>query len=150
MGTVYVDADACPVKKIIVQQAKARGIAVVMLADTSHVLHDDYAQVITVPKGRDSVDFRLVTLLHAGDIVVTQDIGVAAMALGKGARCVNPNGLIYTNSNIDMLLYMRHENSRARRSGHYTAVPARTKQDEDAFRRAFCALLDEIQEGERI
>ncbi len=146
--TVYVDADACPVKQIVVQQAKVRGIAVVMLTDTSHVLHEDYAQVITVPKGRDSVDFRLVTLVHRGDIVVTQDIGVAAMVLGKGARCINQNGFVYTNSNIDMLLYTRHENSRARRSGHYTAVPPRTKQDDEAFRRAFCAMLDKIQEGE--
>lgn len=146
--TIYVDADACPVKKIIVQQAKKRAIPVVMLIDTSHELQDDYAQVITVAKGPDSVDFKLVTLVHSGDLVVTQDTGVAAMALGKGAQCINQNGLMYTNSNIDMMLYTRHENSRARRRGHYTAVPARTKQDDEAFCRAFCALLDKTQEGD--
>ena len=80
---ILVDADACPVKEIIVRQAKKRGIPVVMLLDTSHILNDGYSKVITVDKGRDSVDIRLANLLEAGDIVVTQDFGVAALALGK-------------------------------------------------------------------
>lgn len=80
--TVLVDADACPVKRIIVEEARRRGVPVTMLTDTSHVLREDYAAVVTVEKGRDSVDFKLVTLCGAGDVVVTQDYGVAAMALG--------------------------------------------------------------------
>ena len=79
--TVLVDADACPVKRIIVEEARRRGVPVTMLTDTSHVLREDYAAVVTVEKGRDSVDFKLVTLCGAGDVVVTQDYGVAAMAL---------------------------------------------------------------------
>ena len=97
--TVLVDADACPVKRIIVEEARRRGVSVTMLTDTSHVLREDYAAVVTVEKGRDSVDFKLVTLCGAGDVVVTQDYGVAAMALGRGARCLNQNGLLYTNGN---------------------------------------------------
>ena len=118
--TVLVDADACPVKRIIVEEARRRGVSVTMLTDTSHVLREDYAAVVTVEKGRDSVDFKLVTLCGAGDVVVTQDYGVAAMALGRGARCLNQNGLLYTNGNIEQLLYTRHENGKARRRGHYT------------------------------
>ena len=95
--TVLVDADACPVKRIIVEEARRRGVPVTMLTDTSHVLREDYAAVVTVEKGRDSVDFKLVTLCGAGDVVVTQDYGVAAMALGRGARCLNQNGLLYTH-----------------------------------------------------
>ena len=140
--TVFVDADACPVKEIIVRTCKKRNIPVTMLIDTSHVLNDGYSTVITVEKGRDSADFKLVTLCKANDIVVTQDYGVAAMALGKGAVCLNQNGLIYTNGNIDELLYKRHENSKARRRGHYTAIPKRTEADDTAFSTAFCALLD--------
>ena len=87
--TVLVDADACPVKRIIVEEARRRGVPVTMLTDTSHVLREDYAAVVTVEKGRDSVDFKLVTLCGAGDVAVTQDYGVAAMALGRGARCLN-------------------------------------------------------------
>ena len=79
------------------EEARRRGVPVTMLTDTSHVLREDYAAVVTVEKGRDSVDFKLVTLCGAGDVVVTQDYGVAAMALGRGARCLNQNGLLYTN-----------------------------------------------------
>lgn len=140
--TVLVDADACPVKDIIVREAKRRSIPVTMLIDTSHVLRDAYATVVTVEKGRDSADFKLVTLCHAGDIVVTQDYGVAAMALGKGARCINQNGLLFTNSNIDTLLYTRHENRKARQHGRYTPIPKRTTADDSAFCTAFTALLD--------
>ena len=96
-----------------------------MLTDTSHVLREDYAAVVTVEKGRDSVDFKLVTLCGAGDVVVTQDYGVAAMALGRGARCLNQNGLLYTNGNIEQLLYTRHENGKARRRGHGHGVRTR-------------------------
>ena len=140
--TILVDADACPVKQIVVEQAKKRSIPVIMLIDTSHVLKDDYATVITVEKGHDSVDFKLVTLCKAGDIVVTQDYGVAAMALGRGAKCINQDGLLYTNGNIDGLLYKRHQNSKARRRGHYTQIPKRKPADDDAFCLAFCTLLD--------
>ena len=145
--TVFVDADACPVKEWIVRACKSRKIPVTMLIDTSHVLNDGYSTVITVEKGRDSADFKLVTLCKANDVVVTQDYGVAAMALGKGARCINQNGLLYTNSNIDELLYKRHENGKARRRGRYTAIPKRTEADNAAFDKAFCALLDAGKES---
>ena len=133
---------------IIVEEARRRGVPVTMLTDTSHVLREDYAAVVTVEKGRDSVDFKLVTLCGAGDVVVTQDYGVAAMALGRGARCLNQNGLLYTNGNIEQLLYTRHENGKARRRGHYTPVPKRTPADDEAFRRALSAMLDEGKKNE--
>lgn len=138
---IFVDADACPVKEIIVQEAKARGVPVTMLLDTSHVLQSDYATIITVEKGHDSADFKLVTLCSKGDVVVTQDYGVAAMALGKGAFCINQNGSYYTNSNIDELLYSRHESGKARRHGKYTPIPKRTADNDAAFRVAFRKLL---------
>ena len=141
--TIFVDADACPVKAEILAAARPRKLPVTMLVDSSHVLNDGYSTVITVDKGRDSVDFKLITLCKAGDVVVTQDYGVAAMALGKGAVCINQNGLLFTNSNIDELLYTRHEHSKARRRGHYTAIPKRTAADNAAFLAAFCRLLDE-------
>lgn len=80
---ILVDADACPVKEQIVRLAKKRGIAVVMVIDNTHVLSDGYSTVITVDKARDSADIKLANLMERGDVVVTQDFGVAAMALGK-------------------------------------------------------------------
>ena len=140
---ILVDADACPVKEIIVRVAKKRNIPVVMLIDTSHQLYDGYSEIITVDKQADSVDFALMGLLGGGDIAVTQDYGLAAMVLGKGARAVNQNGLVYTNENIDKLLMERHIGQKVRRGGGRTKGPAkRTKEDNARFEALFSEMLD--------
>jgi uncharacterized protein YaiI (UPF0178 family) len=140
---ILVDADACPVKEIIVRLAKQRNIPVTMLIDTSHELSDGYSTIITVDKEADSVDFALMGLLTRNDIVVTQDFGLAAMVLGKGARAVNQNGLVFTDENIDKLLMERHIGQKVRRGGGRTKGPSkRTKDDNDRFEAVFAALLD--------
>ena len=140
---ILVDADACPVKEIIVRVAKARNLPVTMLIDTSHQLNDGYSTVITVDKQSDSVDFKLMSLLTADDIVVTQDFGLAAMVLGKGAIAVNQNGLIFSNDNIDKLLMERHIGAKVRRGGGRTKGSAkRTKEDNERFEAAFINLLN--------
>ena len=142
---ILVDADACPVKEIIVRLAKQRSVPVTMLIDTSHQLSDGYSTVITVDKQADSVDFALMGLLTREDIVVTQDFGLAAMVLGKGARVVNQNGMIYTNDNIDKLLMERHIGAKIRRGSGRTKGPAkRTKEDNERFETAFEKLLGGI------
>ena len=128
---ILVDADACPVKEIIVRLAKQYGLPVTMLIDTSHELDDGYSRVITVDKARDSVDIALINLAQAGDIVVTQDYGVAAMALGKKAHAMNQNGLIYSDSNIDRLLFERHLGQKVRRAGGRTGNPRKRNREED-------------------
>jgi uncharacterized protein YaiI (UPF0178 family) len=142
---ILVDADACPVKQIIVRLAKARNIPVTMLIDTSHELNDGYSTIITVDKQADSVDYALMGLLARDDVVVTQDFGLAAMVLGKGAKVVNQNGLVYTNDNIDKLLMERHIGQKVRRSGGRTKGPAkRTKDDDERFEAAFEKLLNGV------
>jgi len=142
---ILVDADACPVKGIIVKLAKAKKIPVTMLTDTSHQLRDGYSQVITVDKAADSVDFALMGLLSSGDIVVTQDYGLAAMALGKRARVINQNGMVYTDENIDRLLMERHLGSKVRRGGGRTkGPPKRTKEDDARFEERFEMLLAKL------
>jgi len=139
---ILVDADACPVKQIIVRLAKERNIPVTMLIDTSHELSDGYSTVITVDKQADSVDYALMGLLTREDIVVTQDFGLAAMVIGKGAKAVNQNGLIYTDENMDKLLLERHIGQKVRRSGGRTKGPAkRSKEDDAHFEAAFVQLL---------
>ncbi len=139
---ILVDADACPVKKIIVRLAKQHNIPVIMLIDTSHELSDGYSTVITVDKQADSVDYALMGLLTREDIVVTQDFGLAAMIIGKGARAINQNGLIFTDANMDKLLLERHIGQKIRRSGGRTKGPAkRTKDDDARFEAAFERLL---------
>ena len=140
---ILVDADACPVKEIIVRLAKQWQIPVTMLIDTSHQLNDDYSTVITVDKAADSVDYALMGLLARDDVVVTQDYGLAAMVLGKGAKVINQNGMIYTNDNIDKLLMERHIGAKVRRGGGRTKGPAkRTKEDNERFETAFAKLLE--------
>ena len=140
---ILVDADACPVKEIIVRLAKQRNIPVTMLIDTSHQIKDGYSTVISVDKQADSVDFALMGLLAHTDVVVTQDYGLAAMVLGKGARAINQNGMIYANDNIDKLLMERHIGAKARRGGRRTKGPAkRTKEDNERFEAVFAKVLD--------
>ncbi len=140
---ILVDADACPVKEIIVSVAKLKKIPVIMLIDTSHVLKDGYSEIITVDKAKDSVDFALIKRAKSGDIVVTQDFGVAAMALSVGAYPLNQNGLIFTDDNIDSLLYERHISQKIRRSGGRTSShPKRTKDDDIKFNEALLKMID--------
>ncbi|HEX3026126.1 MAG TPA: YaiI/YqxD family protein [Clostridia bacterium] len=139
---ILVDADACPVKNIILKIAKQYGIRVIMLIDTSHRLNDGYSEIVTVDQARDSVDFALIQRTSPGDLVVTQDFGVAAMALAKGARALNQNGLIFDDSNMDGLLYERHISQKIRRSGGRTSnAPRRNRQDDERFESAFRSLL---------
>lgn len=139
---ILVDADACPVKEIIVRLAKQAGIPVIMLIDTSHLLNDGYSTVITVDKGRDSADIRLVNLIQPQDIVVTQDFGVAAMALAKGAKAVSQNGMLYDDSNMDRLLFERALGQKVRRAGGRSGkIKKRTKQNDEAFEHVFFKLI---------
>ena len=115
---VFVDADACPVVGIIEKVAREHNVPVTLLCDTNHVLSSAYSEVIVVGAGADAVDYKLISICHKGDIVVSQDYGVAAMALGKGAYAIHQSGKWYTNENIDQMLMERHLNKKARRSSH--------------------------------
>ena len=145
---ILVDADACPVVKITEQVARQYKIQVILLCDTNHVLRSDYSEVRFVGAGADAVDFALVNLCKKGDIVVTQDYGVAAMALGKGACGLHQSGRRYTNENIDQLLMERHLAKKARMGSgkHHMKGPAkRTEEDDLRFREGLCRLIEELQ-----
>ena len=142
---ILVDADACPVKAIIEDEAKKRNIEVIMFVDTSHIIKSDYSLVVTVDKAADSVDIALANRLSKGDIVVTQDYGVAAMALGKGAYAINQNGLVYSNENIDMLLFERHIGKKMRKNGQRTGtIKKRNNNDDIKFRNEFITLIQNM------
>jgi len=142
---ILVDADACPVKDIIVRIAKARGLPVIMVIDTSHDYQDGYSSVITVSKGADSADFALVNMLLKGDIVVTQDYGVAAMALAKAASAIDQNGMIFSDRNMDALLAVRHLSRKIRGAGGKTKGPAkREKSQNKAFENTLIQLVSLI------
>ena len=140
---IFIDADACPVVDIALRIAKEKGIEVTLLCDTSHIMKRDGVKCITVDKGADSVDFVLVNMISKGDIAITQDYGLAAMCLAKGAYAINQNGMEYTDSNIDMLLLSRHEAKKVRMAGGRLKGPkARTKSQDEEFEQAFIKLTE--------
>jgi uncharacterized protein YaiI (UPF0178 family) len=142
---ILVDADACPVKDIIVRLAKERSIPVIMFIDTSHVLDDGYSKVVVVEKGKDSVDIALINKVEKNDMVVTQDFGVATMAMSKKAYALNQNGLIFDESNIDRLLFERYLSQKVRRSGGRTSnARKRTTEDNEKFEKSFILLYEKI------
>lgn len=141
---ILVDADACPVKDIIETVAESLQIPVVMLIDTSHILSSRYSEIILVSKAPDAVDFALINRTSKGDIVVTQDYGVAAMALGKGAYAIHPGGKLYTDHNIDIMLMERDIAKKCRRAGERIGGHAkkRTSADDNRFTEAFIRLCN--------
>lgn len=114
---ILIDADGCPVVDITVRLAKKFKVDCYILCDTAHVFEKEGASTLTFSKGADSVDFALVNRVSKGDIVVTQDYGLAAMCLSKNALVVNQDGMEYTADNIDALLLARHTAKKIRSSG---------------------------------
>lgn len=146
---IWVDADACPVVSLVERAAKRRNLPVTLLCDTNHVLTSDYSQVIIIGAGADAVDFALVNRCCKGDLVVTQDYGVAAMALGKGAYGIHQSGKWYTQDNIGGLLMDRHLAQKARRASgkhHLKGPRKRTLEDDANFAASLERLLDLILE----
>lgn len=148
MSRLLIDADACPTLGMAVDIAHQHKIECLIICDTSHVINDDRARTITVGQGADSVDFVLVNLLDYGDIVVTQDYGLAAMCLARGARVINQNGLEYTNDNIDSMLFSRHIAREMRKAGQRTKGPSkRSAADNKSFAAALKQILSACQAG---
>lgn len=144
---IFVDADACPVVHIVEKVAEKYNIPVTLLCDTNHVLNSDYSEVIVVGAGSDAVDYKLISICHKGDIVVSQDYGVAAMALGKGAYAIHQSGKWYTNDNIDQMLMERYLNKKARRGSnknHIKGPKKRTNEDDERFLKSFETLILKI------
>jgi uncharacterized protein YaiI (UPF0178 family) len=141
---IYIDADACPVTRIAERVAEERCIPVVLLCDTNHILWSDYSEIRVIGAGADAVDIALINLCKQGDVVVTQDYGVAALALGKGAKAIHQSGRWYTDENIDGLLMERHMARVARKSGkHHLKGPAkRTAEDDRRLEESFRRMLD--------
>lgn len=139
---ILIDADGCPVVDISVEMAKKYNIECLILCDTSHLIDKDGATTLTFAKGEDSVDYALVNRVNAGDVVVTQDYGLAAMCLARNAVVINQDGMEYTEDNIDSLLLSRHTAKKIRRAGGRLKGPSKRTSEQDlAFGHALEHLL---------
>ena len=141
---ILIDADGCPVVDIAIRIAKGNDMQCIIMCDSAHFFERDGAQTITVSKGADAVDFALVNLVHPGDVVITQDYGLAALCLSRRAVVINQDGMIYDNDNIGGLLEQRAMSAKIRRSGGRLSGPSkRTEAQNQAFASALSKLIAE-------
>lgn len=140
MPKILIDGDGCPVIEETIAIAGSYGVEVVIVCDTSHFFSYEGIQVIMADKGRDAADFVLLRYVENNDIIITQDYGLAALALSKGAIVVSQNGFAYTKENIDTLLAQRHHAQTMRKHKNYAHAKKRTAEDDEAF----CDLLENI------
>lgn len=141
---IFIDADGCPVVDITVRIAKKHSLECYIICDTAHEFKKDGATTVVVEKGADSVDFKLVNLVGAGDIVVTQDYGLAAMCLARKAVPLSQNGLVFTDKNIEELLFSRYVSKKIRNAGGRLKGPSkRTPEQDEHFRQELEKLIEQ-------
>ncbi|MFH5836912.1 DUF188 domain-containing protein [Proteiniclasticum sp. C24MP] len=141
---IFIDADGCPVVKLTVSHARKNGIPVTIVKNYAHVIEDDYAEIVTVDISSDAADYYIANKITREDILITQDYGLAAMALSKGAYILNQNGLLIHNGNIMTLLDRRHINQKMRKNSRiYTKIRKRTPEDDEAFLLSLKKLIND-------
>ena len=139
---VLIDADACPVTKLAIRLCQDFQVPCTLFCDTAHEFHHDGVATLVVDKGADSADFAIANHAMPGDLVITQDYGLASMCLSRGARVLHQDGWEYTEYNIQALLFQRHESGKYRRAGGRVKGPSkRTKQQDKDFEAALQKLL---------
>lgn len=144
ISRILIDADGCPVVDQTVDICNKYKIECLILCDTSHYFNKEGAKTLTFSKGSDSVDFALVNMLQKGDIVITQDYGLAAMCLARSVRVLNQNGLEYDNFNIDALLNSRHTAKKIRNSGkRLKGQSKRTSQQTTDFVNSLISIVNQ-------
>jgi uncharacterized protein len=146
---ILVDADACPGRDIIEKVAKLYSVPVIMYCDTNHILRSTYSEIKYIESGFQSVDLAIANGSKPGDIVVTQDYGVAAMVLGKKAYAISPRGYIYDDDNIDRLLFERHIAAKVRKGGgRTTGHKKRNADDDERLEKNLAKIIKEATGGD--
>jgi len=143
---IVVDADACPVKDVIVDISAELGLPLLMVASLSHTIDvPEGVGVVTVDSSYQATDMAIINRAQAGDVVVTDDYGLASLSLGKGAHPISYRGRLFTHENIGPLLEARHLKSKERRAGLKSRGPRRfSPEDKRAFSSNLRALLIRI------
>lgn len=146
---IVVDGDSCPVKTEIIATAREFRVPVRMVSSYDHVLQpEEGVSVVQVDRRKESADLYIANHISNGDIVITQDYGLAAMSLAKSCHVLSPRGEPYHAGNIDYLLERRHYNAKERRGGRYSKGPkAFTDLDRQTFQHELTKLLKLLQEN---
>ncbi|MGL4818649.1 MAG: YaiI/YqxD family protein [Bacilli bacterium] len=141
---LYIDADACPVIPQTLHIANRFNVSVVLVTDYAHSFDKYDCEKIVVDQGPDAVDWKILQCLTARDVLITQDYGLASLALAKCFATIHPNGWRYTERNIDTLLSSRHLGMQMRKSGKFPKGPKKRKEaDNAAFVQCLTIVLEE-------
>ena len=148
---IFIDADGCPVTKIAAAIAEEYKIPCTVICDTAHIISIPCVKVITVDKGADSTDLKLVNLIQKGDIAITQDYGLAAMCLAKGAFVLHQDGKQYTEENISGLLEFRAIAKKIRQAGgRLKGNPKRSPEKDKAFADSLRKMIVSFGNGNEV
>jgi uncharacterized protein YaiI (UPF0178 family) len=149
VSTIVVDGDSCPVKSEIIELGLQFDVAILMVSSYDHYLQaSEGVKVIQVDRSQQSADLYIANHIAKGDIVVTQDYGLAALAIAKSCSALSPRGELFHIGNIDYLLERRHHNAKARRRGSYAKGPRPfTDEDRNNFKDMLLKLLQDMQEN---
>ena len=128
---ILIDADGCPVVNETIKVAHKFNLESIIFCDTSHNFDEKNIKVIVVSKGIDAVDFAILNNIENGDIVITQDYGLASLVLSRNSYAINQSGMVYTNENIDELLYSRYISKKMRNSGARITGPKKRDKSQD-------------------
>ncbi len=128
---ILIDADGCPVVNETIKVAHKFNLESIIFCDTSHNFDQKNVKVIVVSKGIDAVDFAILNNIEKGDIVITQDYGLASLVLSRNSYAINQSGMVYTNENIDELLYSRYISKKMRNSGARIKGPKKRDKSQD-------------------
>ncbi len=143
---IFVDADACPVKEAIMDITARMRLEVVFVVSTASYFDRGWrVEKILVDSFPQAVDIAIINRVETGDVVVTQDYGLASLILGKGGQAISPRGYVFHDKNIDRLLQQRHVRQEARKAGARMKGPKkRSKEDETRFCKNFAHLLESL------
>nr|WP_295969672.1 YaiI/YqxD family protein [uncultured Bacillus sp.] len=144
---IYVDADSCPVKEEIVENADEKGIEVFFIASYAHVKSDvNNMKWVYVDTSKEAADLYIMNHVKAGDLVITQDIGLASTLLLKGVYVLSPRGSLYEENSIHTALDMRYLAAKARKRGIYGKGPKSfSKQDRENFVQELSKILTKFE-----
>ena len=133
---LMVDGDGSPVKEEVIRLGQRFQLPVIIITSVDHYTTKEYppfVRLVYVDKGAVRADYQIVKEFLPGDILITQDYGLAAMVLSRGGDCINQNGNIITGENIDGMLNSRHINQKLRRQNIYTSKFKKRKNEANLY-----------------
>ena len=148
---IIIDGDACPqkVREICEKAAKDFGVGLIIVSDIDHYIVSDF-EVIVVEQGRESVDYKIVQIFRKGDILITQDYGLASLLLGKALAIIHTAGFFINKNNIGTLLQSRYISERIRKQGGKTKGPSKRRKEQDEnFKKCLYKVLREYMSNKK-